>query len=271
MQIGKSRIRVLILLAAFMLPLAAGTRAQAAAPKTGAGEKPAIVLVHGAFVDGSSWQEVIPILQRSGYTVAAAQLPLTAFNDDVAFAKRLIERQKGQVVVVGHSYGGGVISEAAAKNPNVKALVYIAAYALDIGESANDLNAKFPKTQLADALVPDAAGFLYIDPAKFRPVFAQDLSEKQTAVLAAVQKPIFKETFAAPGKDPAWKTVPSWYLVTTEDHALNPDLQRFMAKRMSAHITEIKANHAVIASQPKEVVKIIEAAVREETAMTAPK
>jgi pimeloyl-ACP methyl ester carboxylesterase len=257
--------------------LAAENPATAPAPKKGAAggkssgaEKPSIVLVHGAFLDGTSWQEVIPLLQKSGYEVTAVQLPLTSYEDDMAFAKRVIDAQKGQVVVAGHSWGGAVMTGAAAGNKNVKGLVYIAAFAPDNGETPNQLTAKFPKTQLGDALMPDQAGFLYVDRAKFRNIFAQDVPEKVTAVIAATQKPIINKAFDAVSKEPAWKSAPSWFLITAEDHALNPDLQRFEAKRMSAHITEVKSSHAVLISKPKEVAKIIESAAKEEVAMGNP-
>lgn len=261
---------IIILFMAVFLPLALGAQAQSTQTKktAAAGQKPDIVLVHGAWADGSCWQEVIPILQRSGYKVTAAQLPLVNFTDDVAFAKRLIEGQKGQVVVVGHSYGGAIITEAATNNPNVKALVYVAAFAPDKGESLKSLQDKFAKMPIGDAVMPDAGGFLYLDPAKFHDVFAQDLSEKQTAVLAAEQKPFFNKSFEATVKDPAWKTIPSWFLITTADHAIDPNQQRFEAKRMGSHVTEIKASHVPMLSQPKAVAKIIDEAAKEEMAMS---
>ncbi|MDB5050114.1 MAG: hypothetical protein JWO30_3185 [Fibrobacteres bacterium] len=266
MRTQHSGMKLLVLIAIVFMPLAAGAQAKS----NGAGQKPAIVLIHGAWADGSCWQEVIPILQKSGYKVQAAQLPLANFAEDIAFARRLIESQKGQVVVVGHSYGGAVMTEAASKNKNVKALVFVSAFAPDAGESLKSLQDKFAKMPIGDAVMPDAAGFLYIDPAKFHDVFAQDLPEKQTAVLAAVQKPFFNQSFEAPAKDPAWKTVPSWFLISTADHAIDPNQQRFEAKRMSAHITEVKSSHLPMLSKPKEVAKIIEAAATEETAMANP-
>lgn len=261
-----SGMKFLALVAALFIPIAAVAQPKPDASKKSAasGEKPAIVLVHGAFVDGSSWTEVVPLLQKEGYMVTAAQLPLTSFADDVAAAKRVIDSQKGTVVAVGHSYGGAVITEVASNNPKVKSLVYVAAYAPDIGESVNDLNAKYAKTPLADALMPDAGGFLFIDPAKFRDVFAKDMSEKMTKVLAATQKHISNANFAATIKDPAWKTLPNWYLVTGEDRAVNPELQRFMAKRMGARVTEVKSSHSAMLSKPKDVVKIIQEAAKEE-------
>jgi pimeloyl-ACP methyl ester carboxylesterase len=223
-------------------------------------DKPAIVLIHGAWADGSCWQEVIPILQKSGYQVVAAQLPLANFAEDIAFAKRVIEGQKGPVVVVGHSYGGAIMTEAAAKNPMVKALVFIAAFSPDVGESLQSLQAGFAHMPIGEAIVPAAAGFLYLDPAKFHPVMAHDLPDNQAAVLAAVQRPLFGASFVTPINVAAWKTIPSWFLISTEDRAIDPDQQRYGAKRMGAQVMEINASHLSMLSKPKEVSEIIEAA-----------
>src|SRR6516162_820811 len=170
--------------------------------------KPTIVLVHGAFADGSGWQKVIPTLQSDGYPVIAVQNPLTSLPDDVATTKRVIDAQKGPVVVVGHSYGGAVITDAAAGNPNVKALVYIAAFAPEAGEPLGaPPGAKFAPTALNSALVPDAAGFLYVDRAKFRDLFCKDLSVEEADVAAATQKPTSGSVFSASVAHAAWKTV----------------------------------------------------------------
>ena len=224
--------------------------------------KPTIVLVHGAFADGSAWSKVIPILQRDGYDVIAVQNPLTSFADDVATTRRAIEMQKGPVIAVGHSYGGPVITEAAAGNPNVKALVYVAAFAPAVGETIGEANAKFAPSALGSALVPDSAGFLYIDRAKFREVFAADASEADVRIIAATQKPAHNSLFAAPITRAAYDTVPSWYIVTTEDKAINPDLMRAHAKRIGAKITEVKASHVPFWTQPKAVARVIEEAAK---------
>ena len=228
----------------------------------GGSAKPTIVLVHGAFADGSSWQKVIPILQGDGYTVIAVQNPLTSLPDDVATTKRVIDAQKGPVVVVGHSYAGAVITEAAAGNPNVKALVYISAFAPEPGEPLSAPGAKFAPPPLNSALVPDAAGFLYVDRAKFHDVFCKDLSATDARVLAATQKPVSSTVFGAKVANAAWKTIPSWYIVTSRDEAINPELQRFYAKRIGARTTEIKSSHVSFLSHPKEVVKVIAEASR---------
>ncbi len=221
--------------------------------------KPTIILVHGAFADGTGWQHVIPILQRDGYTVIAVQNPLTSLADDLQTTKRVIEAQKGPVVAVGHSYGGAVITGAAAGNANVKALVYIAAFAPEAGEPIGAFGEKYP-TALGAALRPDSAGFLTVDRAQFRDVFAADVSATEASVAAATQKPIIGNVFTASVEMPAWKTIPSWYVVSQEDRALNPDLERFYAKRMGAKVTEIKASHVSFISHPAEVARVIEQA-----------
>src|SRR3989454_8292134 len=223
-------------------------------------DKPVIVLVHGAFADGSGWRHVIPILEQDGYPVIAVQNLLTSFGDDVATTKRVIDAQKGSVVAVGHSYGGAVITGAAVGNPHVKALVYVAAFGPESGETIKELLNKYGPTPLDAALAPDAAGFLYIDRAKFHDVVAKDVSLAEARVMAATQKPIAGAAFGGSVDTPAWKTIPSWYLVAQEDQAIKPELQRFMAKRMGAHTTEIKSSHVPFISHPKEVAKLIKEA-----------
>ena len=186
-------------------------------------DKPTIVLVHGAFADGSAWQDVVPFLQRAGYKVIAVQNPLTMLAEDVATTRRVIdaETQSGRTVVaVGHSYGGAVISGAAAGNAYVKALVFIAAFAPDAGEAIGAFNEKYP-SDLGKALVPDAAGFVYIDVAKYHDVFAADLSAGQARVMAVAQKPIFGAIFGQSVPAAAWRTIPSWYLVAQQDRSIN--------------------------------------------------
>lgn len=224
--------------------------------------KPVIVLVHGAFADGSCWRHVIPLLEQEGHAVIAVQNPLTSFPDDVATTKRVIDAQQGSVVAVGHSYGGAVITAAAAGNPQVKALVYVAAFAPESGEKIKDLLDKYGPTPLDAALAPDAAGFLYIDRARFREVVAKDVSSAETRVMAATQQPIAGAAFGGSVDTPAWKTIPSWYLLAQEDLAIKPELQRFMAKRMGAHTTEIKSSHVPHISRPKQVAKLIREAAR---------
>ena len=225
----------------------------------GESAKPTIVLVHGAFADGSSWSRVIPILQRDGYTVIAVQNPLVSLENDVQTTKRVIDAQTGPVVVVGHSYGGAVITAAAAGSSNVKALVYVAAFAPEANEPINAYLQKYPSL-LDTGLRPDAAGFLYIDPAKFREIFAADVPAQETRVAAATQKPINATIFGASPTVAAWKTIPTWYLLTLEDKALSPDLGRFYATRMGARITEIRTSHVPFLSRPQQVARLIEQA-----------
>jgi pimeloyl-ACP methyl ester carboxylesterase len=215
--------------------------------------KPTIVLVHGAFADGSSWARVIPLLENDGYVVIAVQNPLTSLADDVATTKRVIEAQKRPVVVVGHSYGGAVITAAAAGNANVKALVYAAP------------GAKFAPPALSSALVPDAAGFLYVDRTKFHDVVCKDIPLADARVAAATQKPVSGSVFTASVPGGAWKTIPSWYIVASEDQAINPELERFYAKRIGATTTEIKSSHVPFLSHPRDVAKVIEAAASAST------
>jgi len=222
--------------------------------------KTSIVLVHGAFADGSSWNKVIPLLEAEGFTVTAVQNPLKSLSEDVATTKRVLDAQKGDVVLVGHSYGGAVITEAAAGNSKVKALVYVAAFAPDAGETLGALGDRFPAAPLGTAVVPDSAGFLYIERAKVADVFANDLPKEEAALLAATQKPLAAAIFGEPLKAAAWKSIPSWYVVSTQDKAINPDLERFMAKRMGAKIKEVKASHVSFISNPSEIAKVIESA-----------
>jgi pimeloyl-ACP methyl ester carboxylesterase len=221
--------------------------------------KPTIVLVHGAFADALGWQRLIPILQRDGYEVLAVENPLASLAGDVETTKRVVDAQKGPVVLVGHSYGGAVITGAAAGSPNVKALVYLAAFAPEGGEPVGAFGEKY-SADLGSALKPDSAGFLYVDRARFRELFCADLSEADARVAAATQKPVHNSVFGASVPTAAWKTIPSWYLVSQDDHAINPDLERFYAKRMNARTSEVKASHVAFISHPDVVAKLIEQA-----------
>lgn len=224
---------------------------------------PAIVLVHGAFADGSSWQAVIPILQRDGYRVTAVQNPLHSLGYDVRTTRRVLDAEPGPVVLVGHSYGGAVITAAAAGRPNVRALVYVAAYAPDAGETLAGLNARFAPPPLSSALVPGADGcFLTIDRARFHDVFCADLPAERAAVLAATQQPVARDAFGQAVEAPAWKHVPSWYVLARQDRAISPELQGFMAERAGAYTTELDASHVPLLSQPRAVARCIAQAAR---------
>lgn len=218
-----------------------------------------VILVHGAFADGSGWGDVIPLLEKSGYNVIAVQNPLTSYAEDVATTRRVIDAQQGSVIVVGHSYGGAVITKAALGAANVKALVYVAAFAPDSGENLQALLEKYP-SKIGAALVPDAAGFLYIDRTKFKEVFAADVSERDLSVMSAAQKPINSQIFGQGYESPAWKDIVSWYLIANDDQAINPALQRVFAERMKATVREVNASHVPFASNPTAVVDIIEEA-----------
>jgi len=221
--------------------------------------KPAIVLVHGAFANASGWNRVIAILQRDGYEVVGVENPLVSLQADIATTKRAVAHFTGPVVLVGHSYGGVVISGAAAGNPNVKALVFVAAIAPEPGEAVNAFFAKYP-SESSKATTQDVAGFLTVDRNRFAGLFAADVPADEAALLAATQKPIRSGNFAATLREAAWKTVPSWYVVAKQDRALNPDLERFYAKRMGAKTSEIDGSHFLFLSHPGEIAKVIEEA-----------
>lgn len=256
----------LLALAAFCngTPANAATEEEAPASPLQGHAKPAILLVHGAFADALAWQQVIALLQQRGYTVVAVENPLTSLATDVATTQRAIAAlaDKGPLVVVGHSYGGMVITGAAVGVPQVKALVYINAFAPDPGQSVSNLLATAPPTKLGAALLPpDPAGFLFVNPALFRAAFSADVSVAESNVAAVSQKPIFAGAFGATLAAVAWKTIPSWYLVGKQDQAINPDSERAMAKHIGAHTVEIDSSHVSFISHPHAVVELIEEAV----------
>ena len=230
--------------------------------------KPTIILIHGAFANASGWDAVIRILQSKGYEVSAVENPLSSYEADVETTKRLIDAQTEPTVVVAHSYGGAVMTAAAAGNPNVKALVYLAAFANDVNEPLGSLLEKYPSKALP-TFKPDAAGMLTIDRAKFHEIFAQDLPVAQTNVMAVTQKPLASSAFGAKTSVAAWRDIPSWFVVAQNDNVINPDLERFFAKRMGATTTEINSSHVVFMSHPKEVVAVIEEAAHAATPATA--
>jgi pimeloyl-ACP methyl ester carboxylesterase len=231
--------------------------------------KPTIVLVHGAFADASGWEAVIRILQAKGYQVSAVQNPLSSYDADIETTKRLIDAQPGPTVVVAHSYGGAVITAAAADNPKVKSLVYLAAFANDVDEPLGGLLEKYPSKAIP-TFRPDAAGFLTIDRASFHEIFAQDLPVAETNVMAVTQKPLTSAAFKATTKVAAWRTTPSWFVVAQHDNVINPDLERFFAKRMRATTIEINSSHVVFMSHPKEFAAVIESAARATASRTQP-
>ncbi|MEW2472000.1 alpha/beta hydrolase [Streptomyces sp. NPDC046994] len=232
---------------------------------------PTIVLVHGAFADSSSWNGVIERLQRAGYPVIAAANPLRGLADDAAYVASVLEGVQGPVVLAGHSYGGAVISEAAVGNTQVKALVYIAAFTPDEGESALELSGKFPGSTLGAALTPvpfpldggtGTGTDLYIEPAKFHDQFAADVPEPVAALMAATQRPVAASALEEKASAAAWKTIPSFSLIASEDYNIPPAAQQFMAERAHAHTVEVKASHAVAVSRPDAVARLIEQAAQ---------
>src|SRR5262245_41858645 len=224
-----------------------------------------IVLVHGGFVDGSGWQGVYRALKKDGYAVTIVQNPTISLADDVAVTKRALAAQSGPVVLVGHSYGGVVITEAG-NDPKVARLVYISAFAPDKGESVNAL-IKDPKPgDPVPPILPPQDGFLFLDRAKFRASFAGDVNADEAAFMADSQVPWGVEALGGAISEPAWKTKKSWYLVTTEDKMIPPDAQRAMSKRAGSTVVEVKASHSVYVSQPQAVASIVEKAAKGATA-----
>jgi pimeloyl-ACP methyl ester carboxylesterase len=258
---------LLTLLAALLglgaLLLTASTQAGAASPSGAA--KPTVVLVHGAWADASGWSEVTTRLQKDGYRVLAPAIPLRSLDGDVAYLQSILAQEKGPFVVVGHSYGGAVITNAAAGNPDVNALVYVNGFVPDTGEDILHLAGEA-------SLVPSSIEFkgyppfgpndvdIYIKPENFRETLAGDLSKKVAAVLAVTQRPLSLAAATGPTTATAWRTIRSWYLLGTEDRTITPAAQRFMAERAGATIEEVKASHLSLISRPSEVTKLIEQA-----------
>jgi pimeloyl-ACP methyl ester carboxylesterase len=216
-----------------------------------------VVIVHGAFADGSGWRAVSDGLTGQGYKVTVVQQPLTSLEDDVSATKRILEIQDGPSVLVGHSYGGMVITDAG-NAKNVAGLVYIAAFQPDQGESLVELAQGKPVPNMRkDSLQATKDGFFYLNPEAFPELFAADLPKADAEFLARSQVFASRKAFTTEAGAPAWKTKPSWALVATEDRSINPDLERDMAKRAGSTVSEVKASHAVYASRPDDVVKLI--------------
>jgi len=255
-------LAALVGLAALLL-LTPSTQAGSAS-RSGAA-KPTVVLVHGAWADASGWSEVIKRLQKDGYRVLAPAIPLRSLEGDVGYLRSILAQEEGPFVLVGHSYGGAVITNAAAGNPDVNALVYVDGFVPDTGEDILHLAG-------ADSLVPSSIEFkgfppfgptdvdIYIKPESFRETLAGDLPKKEAAALAVTQRPLALAAAAGPTTATAWKTIPSWYLLGTEDRTITPAAQRFMAERAGARIDEVKASHLSLISRPGDVAKLIERA-----------
>jgi pimeloyl-ACP methyl ester carboxylesterase len=218
-----------------------------------------VVLVHGGFVDGSGWQAVYNLLKKDGYHVAVVQNPTLSLQGDAAATRLIIDAQDGPVVLVGHSYGGAVITEAGT-DQNVAALVYIAAFAPDKGESVNTLIADPPPGAPVPPILPPTDGFLFLDREKFHASFAGDLPAEQAAFMADSQVPWGVDALGGAITEPAWRTKPSWYLVATEDRMIPPPAQRFMSERAGSTVTEAAGSHAIYVSQPAAVAALIQQA-----------
>ncbi len=216
-----------------------------------------VVLVHGAFADGSGWEPVAKILKSHGYKVSVAQPPETSYAEDQKFTKAAIDAMGGPVVLVGHSYGGSIITEAG-NHPSVAALVYIAAFALDEGESCASIEQAVP--QASTAFKPDSNGNWWIEEAHFAADFAADIPKEKAEFMAISQVPISTDAFTHKVTKPAWKHKPTWYMVAAEDRSINPIQERMMAKRANAKTVEVKASHVAYMSHPEETAKLIEEA-----------
>ena len=227
-----------------------------------------IVLVHGGFVDGSGWEGLYKALKNDGYTVTIVQNPTTSLADDVAVTKRTIANQDGPVILVGHSYGGAVITEAG-NDPKVAGLVYVAAFVADKGESVSSLIKGFPTGGPVPPILPPQDGYLFLDKAKFPASFAADVEPETAAFMADSQVPWGLNALNGTISEPAWKRKPSWYLLTTEDKMIPPDAQRSMSKRAGATVVEVAGSHAVYVSQPQAVAALIETAAKGSAAKAA--
>ncbi len=257
-------IRPLLLASTFLATVGLASSAVAAdAKKPAANAKPAtsVVLVHGAFADGSSWNKIIPLLQAKGLTVVAVQNPLSSLGDDVAFTQRVIDAQPGPVVLVGHSWGGSVITQAG-NDPKVKALVYVAAFAPSVGQTSLDALKGFPPSPGLANPVADSQGFLKLSPAAVAEHFAQDLPAAETNLIAATQGAVKGDAFGEKITAAAWTTRKSWYIVASQDHMIDPGAQAALAKKIKAKATTLDTSHVPMLSKPQAVADVIEAAAK---------
>ena len=245
----------------FLHTFAVGLLLAAASGTALASSNKTVVLVHGAFADGSGWNQVIDRLQRQHTEVIAVQLPLNSLKEDVAATQRAIARAHGDVVLVGHSWGGTVISEAG-NAARVKSLVYVAAFAPDSGQSTADLAGSYPAPPGSAGIAKTAEGFLWLPEKSVRQDFAPDIKAAEQNRLIATQGPIRAEAFTEKVTHAAWHDKPSWYVVSKNDRMINPDLERSMAKAIDAKTTEVAASHVSMVSQPEEIARVIEQAVK---------
>jgi pimeloyl-ACP methyl ester carboxylesterase len=241
-----------------------------ATPSETRGPKPTVVLVHGAFADASTWNAVIDRLQRDGYPVIAPANPLRGIAADATYVASVVKTIPGPVVLVGHSYGGAVIGQAAAGLPNVKSLVFVDAFALDVGETAGSIGDRFPNNDLGSALFTrpyelpggQTGTDLYVQLSRFHAVIGADVPEDATKLAAAAQRPIDQSAFGEAPSAAAWKTIPSWFVIGRQDRAIDPAALRFMAQRAHGHTTEINASHLGLISHASTVAEVIERAAR---------
>jgi pimeloyl-ACP methyl ester carboxylesterase len=224
--------------------------------------RPNIVLVHGAWADGSSWSAVIERLQAKGYHVTAPQFPLTSLADDVGRLRQVLNVQNGPTIVAGHSYGGQIMTALGADAPNVAGLVYVAAFGLDEGESLGALLSQGPVTPALEHMIADAQGFAWLFEDDFVNHFAADVDRAQARVMHAVQQPIAGSAFNDLMGQPAWKSLPTWFLIAKDDEALPPDAERQFAARMGATTVEVPSSHVAMVSHPADVVDLIETAAQ---------
>ena len=244
-------LQTLVCMLAVVSASTLSARADEAAPP-----RRSIVLVHGAFADGSCWDRVVPLLERTGVKVVSVHAPLTSLSDDVSAVRRAIDQQRGEVVLVGHSYGGAVISEAGV-DPKVTRLVYVAAFVPDVGESINDLGKGQPLPPWVPTLQIDSGGFAWLPLSTVLHDFAQDLPVAEGRLLAAKQGPIFAGSFDTRLQAAAWRTKPSWYLRAASDRMIDPAAQAFFAARMGATLTSVESSHVVMLSHPRAVARAI--------------
>lgn len=230
--------------------------------------RPTVVLVHGGFVDGSGWEGVYKILRKDGFTVSVVQNPTISLADDVATTKRAIAAQDGPVILVGHSYGGVVVTEAG-NDPKVIGLAYIAAFAPDKGESVSSLIKDPPPGAPVPPILAPQDGYLFLDKAKFAASFAADVDAETAAFMADSQVPWGVEALSGTISEPAWRSKPSWYLVATDDKMIPPPAQRFMSERAGSNVVEVTGSHAIYVSQPNAVAALIEKAAQATTATKA--
>jgi pimeloyl-ACP methyl ester carboxylesterase len=244
-----------VVTACAMLLIVIGTAVKATAQEQSPAKIKTVLLVHGAWADGSSWAKVIPLLEAKGLHVVAVQIPLTSFADDVAATRRALALEDGPVLLVGHSYGGAVITEAG-NDPKVAGLVYVSAVAPDTGESAFALISSVP-TPIGSELRPDNSGFLKLTPKGVAEDFAQDLSAKEIAVLTATQVPVSVSAMKGEITTPAWKSKPSWYIIAANDRAISPELEAAQAKKIGATATTVASSHVIMLAQPSRVAEVI--------------